>query len=202
MPEIRRVLHISDVHCSFDNLVRVLRARAKEVDGIVLSGDLECDGKFIEVLRGAGKPVFAVTGNMDDHYIGRLLDEAGLSVENRVISYGSYIIAGISGRDPTTSISQVANKLKEYQGNKVLIVAHHPPKGVVDKAFIGVHAGLYEARGLIEELKPLVYFCGHIHEARGYGFLGSTLVVNAGPLKKGYYAIVDLRELSVEMLKL
>jgi Icc-related predicted phosphoesterase len=36
--------------------------------------------------------------------------------------------------------------------------------------------------------------CGHVHESRGYVTLDGTLVVNPGPLKLGYYAIVDYGE--------
>ncbi len=49
-------------------------------------------------------------------------------------------------------------------------------------------------RKLIEDIKPLVVLCGHVHESRGIDKLGSTVIVNPGPLASGYYAIVSVSD--------
>jgi len=192
---IKRVLHVSDVHCVTSMLVRVLELESSNVDAVVVSGDIECDGEAIEALKRVGKPVFAVPGNMDDHYIARLLREAGISVEGDVLDYSGIIVAGIGGREPLANIKRVEMLLEQLKPNKpLLVVAHHPPHGHVDLAWSGVHAGLYETLKLIEKYKPIAYLCGHIHEARGISKHNKTLIVNPGPLANGYYAIVDLAQ--------
>ncbi len=199
---IRRILHISDIHCYTQNLEEVLEREAASVDAITVGGDLECDGEALQLLKNTGKPVFAVPGNMDDHHIARLLQEYGLSVEGEVIDYQGLIIAGIGGREPVMNIERVSSMLEAYKGRRILVVAHHPPHGHVDQSWSGVHAGLYETLWLIEKYKPIAYLCGHIHEARGVSTHGPTLIVNPGPLSDGYYAIVDLEEKKAHLKRL
>ncbi len=199
----RLILHVSDIHCRLHNLELLIEKYAGRVEALFLSGDIECNGGLVKALSRAGK-VFAVTGNMDDQYIARLLRDNGFNVEGEVLDIGDYYVAGISGREPVNSVERVERLLEEYGELKkpLIVLAHHPPHGVVDKTFLRVHAGLYEARRLVEKYRPLLYLCGHIHEARGYARLGDTLVVNAGPLAKGYYALIDLDKLEVMMKKL
>ena len=87
-------------------------------------------------------------------------------------------------------------------GDRLILVTHQPPKGVVDRAFIGIHAGLYELREFDERVQPRLHLCGHIHEARGTGRIGRTLVVNPGPLKRGFYAVIDVEEGRAELAHL
>ncbi len=200
---LRRILHLSDVHCALDRLEQVLET-VSNVDAVAFTGDLQCDGKAVDMLASSGLRVLAVTGNMDDTYIGRLLEERGLSVESEVVYVDGFYFAGVSGREPVTSLRRVSQLVRELgaHGEKLILLSHHPPKGVVDRAFIGVHAGLYELKEFDETFKPRVHLCGHIHEARGVGWLGETLVVNPGPLKRGYYAVVDVEARSAELEKL
>lgn len=187
MPGSRIILHVSDVHCSWKVLESILRSETYDV--VAVSGDLECL-EAVDVLKEADGEVVAVTGNMDDVSLMKALRENGMLVEGSLREIGDIRIAGISGLDPMTSIETLKSRLGSEAVH--VLLTHHPPKGVVDRTFLGVLAGVKELRGLVEELKPLVHLCGHIHEARGTGTLGSTLVVNPGPAKKGYYAIVKL----------
>ncbi|WP_252901414.1 metallophosphoesterase family protein [Vulcanisaeta sp. JCM 14467] len=76
-----------------------------------------------------------------------------------------------------------------------MLVSHYPPYGTnVDKAWNGEHIGSKSVRKLIEDIKPLVVLCGHVHESRGIDKLGSTVIVNPGPLASGYYAIVSVSD--------
>jgi len=45
---------------------------------------------------------------------------------------------------------------------------------------------------------PIVHICGHQHTRWGCGYLGTTKVINPGPLAEGRYAILDLETLEVE----
>ncbi len=200
---LRKILHISDIHCSRTNLEKVSRL-AEGVDAVVFTGDLQCDGGLVEVLAKLHKKVLAVTGNMDDTYIARLLEDYGISIESEVVYVDGWYFAGVSGREPVTSLRRVRQLVRELnvESSRLIVVSHHPPKGVVDKAFIGLHIGLYELRVFDEEVKPRLHLCGHVHESRGVGRLGETVVVNAGPLKKGFYAMVDVEAVKVELGRL
>jgi Icc-related predicted phosphoesterase len=44
----------------------------------------------------------------------------------------------------------------------------------------------------VKEREPDLLLCGHIHEDRGEARLGRTRIVNAGELRRGSAAIVDI----------
>ncbi|MDR2603775.1 MAG: metallophosphoesterase family protein [Desulfovibrio sp.] len=72
-----------------------------------------------------------------------------------------------------------------------VLVSHTPPYGTAcDRLKTGGHAGSRAVRDFIEKYRPDVCLCGHIHEARGEDRLGSTQIVNPGPLSSGSYALL------------
>ncbi len=197
-----KVMHVSDIHCSYSMAVKAAELASKlGVDLIVVSGDIECDD-VIDALLKPGIQVLAVPGNMDDTYIARLLREKGIALDGKVVEVNGYYFAGISGLDVHTTIQMVREKVKDVDLSRLVLVSHHPPHGKVDVAWDGVHAGLYELARLVEELKPLAVLCGHIHEARGVDEWNGTIVVNPGPLAKGYYALIDLKHKKVELAEM
>ncbi len=198
-----RVLHISDIHCSFMNLERILDILDElEIDVIVVSGDLECDHEIVDKLVSTGKPVVAVPGNMDDHYIARLLRGYGIGVDAQCKEIKGYYFTGVSGLEVYTSLIK-AKECLEKHGRNTILVTHHPPRAMkIDVTWGETHAGLEDLRQIILEYKPKACFCGHIHEGRGYEYIGETLCVNPGPLAMGYYAIVDLDRGEVELREL
>ena len=72
-----------------------------------------------------------------------------------------------------------------------VVLAHQPPKGLLDVAFDGKCTGCQSLRRFLEERQPDLLLCGHIHEARGKAVLGKTKVVNLGEFRKGYGAVVS-----------
>jgi len=76
-------------------------------------------------------------------------------------------------------------KFKQAPNHTDILVTHGPPRGVLDKNKHGKMCGSYALRDRIMEINPMLFVCGHIHEARGQGTLGRTHCVNA--------SCVDLR---------
>jgi len=186
---LTRILHISDIHCAMGVIDRILGTG--EYDVVAVTGDVECLD-VIDELSKVASPVLAVTGNMDDVSVMRYLREKGFLVEGITKSLGGLTFAGVSGIDPITSIDTLKKRLSSASVD--ILLSHHPPKNTVDRTFIGVRIGLRELRSLVEELKPLVHLCGHIHESRGLSRIGNTIIVNPGPAKKGYYAIIEVEK--------
>ena len=180
-----RVLHVSDVHCASDKLKKVLEK--EEYDVVVATGDFECLSA-VYALDKAKAPVLAVTGNLDDPEVADVLEELGYSVENEVREVKGVKFAGLSGQEPRTSAEILRNL--EFD----VLLTHYPPKGLVDRSWSGVHIGLFEVRRLVEEKQPSFVHCGHVHESAGWAELGRSLVINAGPLRSGRYALVDYSE--------
>jgi Icc-related predicted phosphoesterase len=180
-----RILHVSDVHCATGLLRRVLESVAYDV--AVCSGDFECVETAEAFVEEAGEAV-AVTGNMDSERVREVLASGGVLADGRVAERAGLRFAGVGGLTPWADI----DALKGVDGGVDVLVSHHPPYGHLDEGLFGGHAGL---RGLLELhqlLRPRVHLFGHIHEARGCERLEGLVLVNAGPLAQGYYALVTL----------
>ncbi|MDR2800217.1 MAG: metallophosphoesterase family protein [Desulfovibrio sp.] len=80
----------------------------------------------------------------------------------------------------------------EPAGEPVLVlVSHCPPYGTACDRLGGGHpAGSRAVRAFIEERRPDLCVCGHIHEARAEDVLGRTRILNPGPLSGGGYVLV------------
>jgi Icc-related predicted phosphoesterase len=57
--------------------------------------------------------------------------------------------------------------LKIPSGTDVLIT-HGPPKGILDRTFLGIQAGCKDLWQSVLEVKPKVHIFGHIHERFGH----------------------------------
>jgi len=70
------------------------------------------------------------------------------------------------------------------------MVSHAPPYGTkVDMTGSGLNVGSRSVRKFIESHRPDLVICGHIHEARGHDRVGDTVVINTGPLHKGFVRV-------------
>jgi Icc-related predicted phosphoesterase len=194
-----RVLHVSDVHCATDKLVRVLRD--EEYDVVIASGDFECVDTA-EALANASSDVFAVTGNMDNAAVYRKLSSMGVLLDGRVAVFEELYIAGVGGLDFKGSLARLQRELGELKARVAILVTHHPPRGILDEPREGLHIGLSEISNLVERLRPRLHLFGHVHERPGYLAKGETLYVNAGPLKRGYYALIETQGMTVKIKQL
>ncbi len=82
---------------------------------------------------------------------------------------------------------------------KRIFILHYPPKGVFDiirdkkdNPMNGKSAGIGFFSEAIKKYKPLVVFCGHMHEYVGVKKLHGVQVVNPGDAEHGKYAIVEI----------
>jgi len=214
----------TDFHGSrlaFESFARNVKDR--DADVALLCGDITNFGTveqakiLLSMLADVGVPVLFVPGNCDPP---SLLD---LKVNGLVCIHGSsFIYEGLAfvgvGGSPTTpfntpfelSEEEIAETLDRclkslhspgYKPEMVL-VSHSPPKNtMLDRTFSGFHAGSDAVRRFIEEHKPLLALCGHIHEAGGKERIGRSIVVNPGPARQGNYAVIVIEEgkVSVEL---
>lgn len=87
---------------------------------------------------------------------------------------------------------KVSASFENVSGKSVFLV-HTPPvshpnldTGIEDLV------GSQTVNEVIKKHKPQFCFCGHAHGTPGQDMLGSTVVVNPGPMFKGRYALIDL----------
>ena len=68
-----------------------------------------------------------------------------------------------------------------------ILVTHGPAFGKLDFVpYDGVNVGCEDLLSCIQEIKPKIHLCGHIHSGRGVVFSEGTLYVNASVLNDRY----------------
>jgi Icc-related predicted phosphoesterase len=67
-----------------------------------------------------------------------------------------------------------------------ILVTHGPVFGVLDKTADGLRGGCKDLLRVVEEVKPRLHICGHIHEAYGLCRRGGTTYINASVLNENY----------------
>jgi len=207
-----RLLVISDFHGSIEAAHRTAaKAERTQADVIVVCGDITHFGsvkdaeKMLAPLTTLSKPILYVAGNCDPSELAEAQITGATNIHGQCQKINNISFMGI-GAAPTsrfyswfemsetkimTSLERMADRCPPNKW--LVVVSHAPPKDTsVDLAFSKIHAGSVSLRTFIEERKPSIVFCGHIHEAKGVDRIGDTIIVNPGPVRHGNCAIADL----------
>lgn len=207
-----RIAYAVDVHDRFDSVPRAL-AETGAVDLLVVGGDITTYGTPTDVVRAieAWRPLvprlLAVAGNMDSPAIDARLDELGVSVDGRGFVFDDIGIAGVSAapHSPLHTPYEISDSdlaarasagLDAVKDCRVRVLCPHaPPHGTAcDRLRSGEHVGSLALRKLVEDEQPDLVLCGHIHESRGEDTIGTSQIVNPGPVAAGHFALVDIGE--------
>jgi len=204
-----RIVAITDIHGNAKMSVKLAELLADEKpDVLLIAGDVthfsgaETAGKVLQPLLETGAPVLAVHGNCDGRDVPELLDELGIWVHDRRRELNGVGFVGVGGSNitPFNTIWELSEDeireilLRNYRPGDI-ILSHVPPKDTkADRVRFGLHVGSSALREFIEENRPPLVVTGHIHEARSVDQVGETVIVNPGPLFRGYYAVVEFDE--------
>lgn len=201
---------ISDLHGSVAH-VGALRQACVGVDALVICGDFTTFGgqqrvqSMADAVRIEGLPCFFVTGNCDAMPPDGAL-EGCQNLHGRVVAFGDWLLAGISGSLPCPShtpgehqedfyarlLAQVKKACKT-RTDRLILVSHQPPFGTAaDLIPGGPHVGCHELRHFIDEVQPACCLTGHIHEAASRSRVGRTVLLNPGPFSQGNIATLDV----------
>lgn len=210
------ILAISDIHGCTGTLRKILD-RESSADICILGGDLTQFGSVedardvVDMVRNHTNDVLAVAGNCDSADIDGFLSREGISVHGEGRKREQIGFFGVSAMPPwLSSMYQFTEEeidvyLKtgyeriEDCEQKVL-VSHTPPyKSGVDQTSDGNEAGSKSVRKWVQKVHPDLVLCGHIHEAKGWAWMGETPVVNTGPARDGSCARVALRGETVDV---
>ena len=193
-----RVLAFSDVHRDLDQAKR-LAELAAEADAVVAAGDFGSVHRglaaVIDMLVVVETPTVLVPGNNETD---EALREACQGWKAATVLHGEgteidgVSFYGLGAGVPETpwdwsfdlSEEEAAAKLEGCPEGAVLVV-HSPPKGYLDGRDLGSETIL----ATIEQKRPPLAVCGHIHECGGQeATIGPTRLINAGP--EGIFAEV------------
>ncbi|WP_457741356.1 YfcE family phosphodiesterase [Thermococcus sp.] len=211
-----RIAAISDIHGNRKNVRRLAETLNQEFEALLIAGDIthfsgaESARTVLEPLLEVGIKIVAVHGNCDGRDVPELLEKLGISAHDKRVEIGKIGIVGVGGSNMTPfhtvwelSEDEIREILERNYQKGDVILSHVPPHGTkADLTHSGLHVGTQALREFIEERKPPLIITGHIHEARSVDRIGETLVVNPGPLFRGYYAVVDLDKIRAILMKL
>ncbi|MBI4016968.1 MAG: metallophosphoesterase [Candidatus Aenigmarchaeota archaeon] len=193
-----KILACSDIHGSQTTLDK-LAAKAKEenVDFVILNGDFsppsnensappDMIGRFLRL----GKKVFVLPGNHETESTIKMLEEVygvkGLHGSYYLVNgeIGFFGCGGAELGPQPTSDAEIFERLK-YAFEKVkhcrkkIMITHSHPAGSVMEKFTSFFPGSQAVRRAIDEFKPDLVVCGHVHEAAGIEEkIGNSKVVN------------------------
>ncbi len=192
-----KILALSDIHGDKDLIRKMAKKGAEEkVDLVILAGDIfnfdqHQDG-LIGPFKEMGLEVAILPGNhegMSD--INFLVEKYKIkNLHGYTMKFGEVGIFGcgygdvglhqLSDEEFFNTLKNAHNNLKDVK--KKLMVTHLQPNDSI--IGLGMFPGSSGVRKAIEEFKPDVHICGHIHETEGIEeVIGSTKVINVG--KKG-----------------
>lgn len=211
-----KLLQISDIHGTVSSAGMVGgKAQSIGADLVLVVGDITNFGSVQEaekilsiIAEGAKMPLLFVPGNCDPpqllNHIPKDAKIVNIHAKSHLIS--GYSFVGIGGSKVTPhrgtwiefeeeELAEILSGVKKGDTSRWILVSHNPPAGVkASLALAGIDLGSTVIRQVVERERPLVVSCGHVHEARSISYIGNIPVVNAGPAKDGYCAVIEIHE--------
>jgi Icc-related predicted phosphoesterase len=201
-----RILALADLH---SRSVKPL-LEFKGIDLVLVLGDITTGASLAETkerinpLRDSYPALYAIGGNWDRPESTQWLADEEISMDGRVVRFADIVLFGVGGSTPTPFNTpnefpeeefgkKLADCPEPQEGERLLLCSHNPPYGGCDKVLSGQYVGSKNLRGFIEERKPHLVLCGHIHEGRGKAMIGETVVVNPGTAPR-HYALIEIAE--------
>ena len=182
------------------------KAEEEKADILVVCGDITPFGtlqqaeRLLSILASLRLPLLFVPGNCDPPSLAGVDVEGAECIHGKSVYYGDVTFMGVGGSSYTPfdtpfelaeeEIMDTLNRGWIDHGSRwTVLVSHEPPRDTrVDRTFSGMHVGSPSVRRFVEEKKPSIVFCGHIHEARGKDKINDTIIVNPGAARHGNYA--------------
>ncbi len=206
-----KIVCMTDIHGGYALAGSIVRREMPDL--LLVGGDLTTVGTVaeaegaMEMLGAVCDDILCVAGNMDSPLHDELYRRRGQSIHGAGVRRGRIGIFGVSGAPVSrlrTPYEVEESELRRAidQGHAMvadapvrIFVPHAPPYGTkVDIIHAGYHVGSTAVRDAVEEYKPDIVLCGHIHEGRGADRIESTRIVNCGSAARGYYAVVRVDE--------
>jgi len=192
-----KILAVSDFHGDQIRAKEMAETAAKEqVDLVLIAGDLVNHEGNVEGIVGPfkakGLEVGVIPGNHEGMAeIGFLVDHYGAkNLHGYVFKKGDVGIFGcgygncgrhqLQGSDVFNTLKKGHEALTDVK-KKIMLTHMHPEDSILS---LGLFPGCEGVRKAIEEFKPDIHICGHMHESEGLeDTIGKTRVINVG--KKG-----------------
>jgi len=206
-----KILGFADFHGNIDSarrasyLVSLEHPSLVVVAGDLAKQDIQVAEYILKELSKSAPKVLFVPGNMDEPALADWRDtERIVCLHAKGIVHNAAFFGGLGGAvispfktpfefDEAEASRVLAQVIRTSSSSITVLVSHCPPKNTkLDLAAGTRHVGSEAVRRFIEERKPALVICGHIHEARGVDLIGRVPIVNVGPAAHGHYASISL----------
>ena len=206
-----KILVTTDFHGNAETIRRTAqRAEESNIDTVLICGDITHFGspqqanELLSCLDKIKPPVLFIPGNCDPPELIEKKVGTLECIHGRCKQIDHINFFGVGGSAPSPFDTpfeltelEIDKLLRQgfktcTKGEKIVLVSHSPPKNTIaDVTFRGEHVGSFSLRSFIEEIRPMLVLCGHIHEASGIDKINESIVVNPGPAKHGHCAFID-----------
>jgi len=165
---------------------------------LICCGDISNFGKNLNkiflFLKKVNKPLLIVNGN---HETNENINDFSkiynyiINLHNNIYSTNDYEFYGWSGGGFSIKDEKLEKVIDKIKFNKKLIfISHTSPYKTKLDALNHDHVGSASIRKFIEKHRPILHFCGHLHENEGKrDRINNTLIINPGP----YGKIINLK---------
>ena len=198
-----KILAVADFH-GYQYRLNILLENIKKYSPelVVVCGDITQFGPgevATNFLNQIPVDTIAVPGNIDSSDVPKAIEKSkAKNISLKKFEKNKILFAGISGDTLSQTDAKTIEKLLDKQS---VLVSHAPPHGFQDKVFIGTHIGNKEIRKIVDNCKPRLVICGHIHENPGFTKNKYTTVVNCSMGKRGEGALIEInKNITVKML--
>jgi Icc-related predicted phosphoesterase len=193
------IVCISDTHDQHEKLNDIL----PEGDMIIHAGDISLRGNLAEIqdfvnwfsnlpyrykIFIAGNHDFALEKNASLVEIPQnvtYLNNQQVTIEDITI-WGSPVTPPFYNWAFMWPLEKRRQLYKKIPDNCDIIISHGPVFGTLDKVKMGQNVGCPLLKARVEEIKPKLFICGHIHEAYGSTTKDSTTYINASIMSVRY----------------
>src|SRR3989344_3709995 len=181
-----KIMKVSGRQESFEDFV------ARKKYNSLMKKDFELSKKVYKILDSFGKPIHYIFGNSDDEWYNYPFGGKIWKIKNRKNRHKK-------AEKKLFDILKKTKKGTKGNENPLIFVLHYPPYGVFDIIKAGKNnpmnkksAGVKFFTSAIKKYKPLLVFCGHMHEYKGMKKFHNTLVINPGEEEKEKLLLLKL----------
>ena len=190
-----RLLAFSDLHRDLDGAASLVE-RSRDADVVIGAGDFASVHEGLEetiaALVAIETPTILIPGNNETEDALRAAASgwtAATVLHGETAEIDGVTFFGLGAGIPTTpwdwsfdlTEEEAAERLAGCPRDAVLVV-HSPPSGHCDSSSRGDHLGSTAILAAIEDKRPPLAVCGHIHESWGErSSVGPTAIANLGP---------------------
>lgn len=198
-----KILAFSDIHGDKNMLEKLANQSEKEnAELVIIGGDFSPRNQLdtappylVSAFTKKGKKVLVIHGNHESEATTKLLEETyGLkTIHGDYATFGDIGIFGCGGANispfPVSEEEIFATLKKGFEQiknkPKKIMVTHSHPAGTIMEKFSQHVTGSTAVRKAIDEFKPDIVICGHVHEAQGIEeTIGKTRIINVAKTGK------------------